>query len=322
MQITDSLYFYSKDKPVSNFLARGFSANIYAIDQGNDIWLIDAGVCTLGRPQRILREMTKDGLDPSKIAKIFITHAHPDHCNAVRFFQKINNAQIFLHQDDKALLEGGIDFFWEQEQQAARGLVKDLFPAPLRLVKWVSDYSMGKMVPMEATQYFQDNAIFKGERCDLRAIHTPGHTRGHTCYYIPQESCIFIGDIIDPSYDHKASLNLPSTDYDAIYRSIQRLNTLSIEYIGAAHAKNICRGQEFASDLIQGTITKLDYAKSRTIELLQAHPGMRLKNFYGKFPKATWMLQDQVCVPYAVCKSLERLNLVRFENQHFYYLGS
>lgn len=321
MKVTDAIYWYSKDNPVSNVLGRGFSANVFVIDQIEELWMIDVGISHLGRPQRIIQEMKKDGLNPQNITKIFLTHAHPDHCNALNFFQQINNAEIILHQGDKTLLEGGIDFFWEQEHLAARGLDKEFFPAPLNLVKWFSNYSIGKMQPMVATEYIQDNAFFKGARCHLQAIHTPGHTTGHISYYIPQEKCIFLGDLIDPSFDHKASLNLPSTDYDAIYRSIQRLKALDLEWIGAGHAKIIGQGSVYAKELIHGTIAKLDYAKTRTIELLKAKPGIRIREFYGKFPKATWLLQDQVCVPFSVLKSLERTNQVKFENGGFYYTG-
>jgi glyoxylase-like metal-dependent hydrolase (beta-lactamase superfamily II) len=322
MKITDSLYFYSKDKPVSNFLGRGFSANIYALDQGNEIWLIDAGVCSLGRPQRIIRAMQRDGLDPKKIRKIFLTHAHPDHANGAYYFAQTFSCQIYIHEIEANRLYGRDNFFWEDQIEGARGLIQDFFPVPVWLAKWFVKYSMGSIPQFKNLNRFKDEEIFIGKKSDIQVIFTPGHTPGHCGFYCPQMRAFFCGDLIDPSFDHKSSLNFSTSDFSDIYHSIQKVLKLNILYFCSAHGKEVILGEQKSQELCLGSIAKLDFAKKRTVDLLRAagNKGMRISEFYGKFPKQTWTLQDQMCVPFCVIKVLETEDRVKFQTPRFYFI--
>jgi glyoxylase-like metal-dependent hydrolase (beta-lactamase superfamily II) len=320
MKIIEHLYWYSKDKPVSHFLGRGFSVNIFVLEQNEELWVIDAGVSLLNRVHHIFNSMKRDGLDPTKISKIFITHAHPDHSNAVVEFKKWSKCECYIPELEVERAQGGDYFFWEDQHQGSQGLDKEFFPVPLGLAKWFVRYSMGKMPILHPDHNLQNNEIIHGPNFDLHCLHTPGHTVGHFSYFIPQIKALFCGDLIDPSFDHKASLNFSTSDYAQIYNSILELSTKTIEFFCAAHAKQIYQGEEICHELLIGTLQKLDYAKERTIELLSQAGlnGMRLKDFYGKFPKSVWMLQDQMCVPFSVIKVLEKEGKIQFQNQRFF----
>jgi len=319
MKIQENLYWYSKDKPVTMFIGRGMTCNLFAIDQGDEIWLIDTGIEVLGRANRVLKYMQQDGLDVKKIKKIFLTHIHPDHFNGARIFFENSHPQFFVHQDDKILAEGGDKAFWQLCSDAARGMMTDFFGVPQNLAEFGASFCYGKTplgIPMT---YFQDGNLFKGNRYNLQAIHTPGHTLGHSCFYIESLGVLFIGDLIDPYFDHKPNLNLPYSDYDLYYNSLQRLKKLKIQVFCAAHAHQIYSDPVVNQELIEGTLKNLDFAKSRTIELLKIHGPMRIKDFKGKFPSKIWQFQDQAGVPFAVIKSLEKQNLVKQEGNTFQY---
>jgi len=318
-RIEENLYWYSKDKPVSSLFFRGYSVNVFAIDQGDEIWLIDAGVTKLGRPNRLVKCMRRDGLDPARIKKIFLTHAHPDHAAATGFFANRFDASIYIHKDERAALSGGSDYLWTEETRAARGMLSTFYPAPMWLVKVFMKYSIGETPRTANARLLESGEIVRGQKEDLMIIHTPGHVAGHACYYSPKLKAAFLGDLIDPSFDHKASLNFPASDYDAICQSIEKMASLDTKIICAAHAKEIITGAESSKTLYSGTLAKLNDAYRITVDLLKQAMGMRLKDFAGHYPKETWLLQDQICVPFSIIKSLEKKGKVRFDSGKFFY---
>ena len=323
MRLAPDLYWSSKDKPVSNILARGFSANVFVVAQGPEIWLFDCGVKLLGRPQRLIKDMQKDGLNPTKISKVFLSHAHPDHANAADWFVRHFHATVFIHTLDYPMLMEGENYLWKSQSAASRGLDRELWPVPLWLTRWFLSYSMGKYptLPKGAVQQLNEGEKFEGVRHPMIVIHTPGHTAGHVCFWIPSLAALMGGDLIDPSYDHKASLNFPDCNYQAIYRSIQRLLPLDIQWYCAAHARIIPQGSQACRELCEGTLKKLDLAMQITIDALKSagKTGIRIREFYGKYPKAVWLLQDQTCVPFSIIKELEKENKVVFTAGRFYW---
>jgi glyoxylase-like metal-dependent hydrolase (beta-lactamase superfamily II) len=314
---------YPKNKPFLHVFGRGFTANVFVIDQGDELWMVDVGISIMGRPHQIIKAMEKDGLNPKKISKLFITHAHPDHANAVAFFSQNYACEVWMHEIEVARFDGGDRFFWEDQIEGARGLIREFFPVSIWFAKFIVKYTMGSIPHLPLKKTLKGDELFKGKIYDLQVIYTPGHTPGHCCYFIPQISALFCGDLIDPSFDHKASLNFSTSNYSQIYSSIEKILSLKIELFCSAHGHFINTGIENNRELCSGTLQNLDSARERTIELLKLsqQEGMRISDFNGKFPKKTWMLQDQMCVPYSIIKELEKEGKVRFENQRFYYNG-
>ncbi len=317
MHVSGPVYAYSKDKPLSNVFLRGFSCNVFAIDQGDEVWLVDAGCGLIGRPRRIARWMKADGLNPAMITRIFLTHAHPDHAGGIGFFSRRFGSEVYVHESEEIALAGGSRHLWDSESTAARGKIRDFYPAPMWLVRSFARYSIGSTPRAAKVRLLKDGDVVKGSKVDIVTIHTPGHVPGHACYYLPGAKTAFIGDLIDPSFDHKASLNFPSSDFDQMCQSIQAMARLDIEILCAAHAKDIMRGANAIHELFTGTLAVLARAKETTIELLKLPGGTQLKDFAGHYPKETWRLQDQVCVPFAVIKSLEKEGRVKAENDRY-----
>ncbi|NMC07594.1 MAG: MBL fold metallo-hydrolase [Candidatus Lokiarchaeota archaeon] len=317
MKITTGFHVYSKDVPFRSCLLRGFSCNVFAMTQGHETWLVDAGSGLVGRPRKIVASMQEEGLDPSSITRILLTHAHPDHAGGIGYFSHKCNPAICIHESEEASLKGGTKHLWESEAIAARGKINDFYPAPMWLVHSFARYSIGNTPSVSNIKLLKDRETIKGHEHDVVVIHTPGHIPGHACYYVPDAKIAFIGDLIDPSFDRKASLNFPSSDYDQICHSIQVMRELDIEFLCAAHASDVIHGASKIRDLFTGTLEVLRNARETTLAMLKERGPMRLKEFAGHYPKDTWRLQDQVCVPFAVIKSLEKEGRVKAENGRY-----
>lgn len=150
---------------------------------------------------------------------VLTTHAHWDHIGGHRYFQN-----FAVHESEAE---------WLSEK----------FPLPLQVVKnnltrkpctfpcgfCPDHYSIFKGVP---TSILHDgDQIDLGNRT-INVIHTPGHSPGHCCFYEPDRSWLYTGDLI-----YKGCLDAfyPTTDPFLFMRSAERVTKLRLKKILPAH---------------------------------------------------------------------------------------
>ena len=79
MKLTESIALVGS----SRFgLSNPFDCSIYAIDCGDGVVLIDAGVGL--EPELVEANMRNDGFDPALVKAVVITHTHADHAGGGR----------------------------------------------------------------------------------------------------------------------------------------------------------------------------------------------------------------------------------------------
>lgn len=149
------------------------------------------------------------------------THVHWDHIGGHRFF---NN--IAVH---------GKEVVW----------LSETFPMPLQLVKnnlmcqpcdFPSDFDINKYqifqgVPQKIL--YDHDCIDLGNR-KLIAIHTPGHSPGHCCFYEPERKYLFSGDLI---YSGCLDAFYPTTNPLLFWQSVRKIQELDVKRIFPAHHK-------------------------------------------------------------------------------------
>ena len=194
MKIDEDLYFYSKDKPFSQILARGFACNRFAIDNDDEIWLIDAGTSPMGRVKKLFKQMRKDGLDPKKINKVIITHGHVDHINGFPAIQKgVENwremQEMYIHEEthlDKR--RWGCDFLQYMLDVAGK-FAKETFQISPSLFSFASN--TGWEAPANVNPVcVKDGDIIKGFKYSVKIVHTPGFRRAYLPVFDRKESVI------------------------------------------------------------------------------------------------------------------------------------
>lgn len=166
--------------------------NCYAVVEAGGVTLVDGlWPWSVGRLLAGLERLGHSGAD---VAAVLVTHGHVDHFGAAEPLRRRHGASVHAHADDTDLLRGrrlsgsplGIlagaarhlyrPFTW---RFLAHGLVHG-FARP----NWIGEL----------------HAVEDGEVLDVpgrpHAVFTPGHTAGHTAYYLPDRGVVLSGDAI------------------------------------------------------------------------------------------------------------------------------
>ena len=169
-----------------------FDNRMYLVaDERGDAILID--------PSRGEREalisIREQGL---RVLEILNTHGHGDHVFDNARLQEATHARLAIHSADAYRLD-----------PATR-------PAGV----------------LDAPKSIADDLIAEGPLTYLRdlellALHTPGHTEGSTCFYLPREAILFSGDLLFAG--NVGRTDLPGGDTDAMEASLARVAALSPE---------------------------------------------------------------------------------------------
>jgi glyoxylase-like metal-dependent hydrolase (beta-lactamase superfamily II) len=183
--------------------------------------LVDPG----DEPQRILDALAhppgpRDGVDTGpEVVAIVLTHAHFDHVLAVPALVAALDAPVLAHPADAPVWPGELDHLhrhghWDAGTATADLLRNDattLTPSP-RWRPWdgitepVTDGHQIQLGPLTAT-----------------LLHTPGHTPGGLTVAIG--SHLITGDTLFPGGPGLTGNRWPTSDFDTIMRSVERLMT-------------------------------------------------------------------------------------------------
>ena len=169
---------------------------------GETIILIDTGVA--GCEKQIFDYIRSTGRDPSEIALIVLTHAHPDHIGAARAIQGATGCSIAAHPAERAWIE---DVELQNRERPVPGFTT-LVGGPVQLDFELVD---GDSIETDETR--------AGE---LQVLHTPGHSPGSISLFMHSEGALISGDAIPvvgdlPIYD----------DAPASVLSVKRLRGLT-----------------------------------------------------------------------------------------------
>jgi hydroxyacylglutathione hydrolase len=125
------------------------------------------------------------------VKRILLTHAHIDHIQMVHPFHAATGAPVWLHADDRAYYERG------KEQAASMGLA---WPGSAPIAHWITD---GEDVGIPGIE--------------IRAMHTPGHSKGSVTFATPEG--LISGDVL--FRDSIGRTDLPGGDFDTLVRTIR-----------------------------------------------------------------------------------------------------
>jgi glyoxylase-like metal-dependent hydrolase (beta-lactamase superfamily II) len=171
--------------------------NIYVIEDGPGLVLVDSGMA-IDVTRRQL-EAALMALDASleDVRRILVTHLHLDHYTHALAMRREWGTPIALGADEKQSLTtpGSPDGAPLQAQRArlatagAQLVLDRMRTMPTPAYQAAAEYP---------DQWIADGTVFELADRTLTAVHTPGHTRGHTVFVDADAGLLFSGDHVLP----------------------------------------------------------------------------------------------------------------------------
>ena len=144
------------------FYARGWESNSFLVISENQAALIDAGAAA----QSVIDVLKREN---AELKYIILTHGHFDHTISAEKLKELTGAKLVIHKEDDEMLtdaeKSALAFFLGRHDVIA--------PADITL---------------------EDGDTLQLGSSELKLIHTPGHSKGSSCFLI--DSYLFTGDTI------------------------------------------------------------------------------------------------------------------------------
>ena len=173
-----------------------YAHRVEPFDNGMYVLADDRGDAILIDPSRGEREaMTTIRDHGLRLVEILNTHGHQDHVFDNARVQEETRARIAIHAADAYRLDPATRP--ASQLQPPRSVADDLIAeGPLTYVRDL----------------------------ELQALHTPGHTEGSVCFYLPKEGVLFTGDVLFAG--NVGRIDLPGGDAKQMEASLARVATL------------------------------------------------------------------------------------------------
>lgn len=232
-----------------------------------DLTLIDTYENRKRSPGRILRYLK--GLGDARVQRIVMTHRHHDHIGGAVAIRDVTDAKLCAHPGTAEELE--------------------------------------KAFGAADIEVLQDGATLRTDTVTIEAIHTPGHSPDHTCYYLGDQKILFSGDTI---------LGIGTTTIESLadyMRSLERLRTLPIDLILPGHGPRMEDGRAKIDEYIQHRAMR----ERQALEVLSDGPltikEMVNRIYVGIPPRLHWAARRNL--GHHVAKLMEEDKISSFEKR-------
>jgi glyoxylase-like metal-dependent hydrolase (beta-lactamase superfamily II) len=182
---------------------RANNCNTYLIRSPEKIILIDPGHAAYF--DHVRQGLGQLGLTTDDVDVVICTHAHPDHIEAVRFFEG-RSTRFALHEAEWRLVEAMGPYLQAAMNADLSSMAPDFF--------------------------LQEGTLAVGD-IDLEIYHTPGHAPGAVTLLWPAEKALFTGDLIFRG--GLGRTDLPGGNGGQLKASIQRMAALDAAWLLSGH---------------------------------------------------------------------------------------
>jgi glyoxylase-like metal-dependent hydrolase (beta-lactamase superfamily II) len=176
------------------------AVNVYAIAEPGGVDLIDAGIALGPAREGLTAGLRQLGYELGDVRNFFVTHVHIDHYSLAIELRKTFHSVVFLGEEERAnltaireLVNGNRNRFFGTDSLRRLGALELLneLAGHERQVPAVVDWE-------DPDRWVADGTDLDAGTRTLRAVHTPGHTRGHIVFHDAAAQIMFAGDHVLP----------------------------------------------------------------------------------------------------------------------------
>ncbi len=210
----------------------------YIIGQG-DVAVIDPGPVLDSHRQALTA-----ALEGERVRAILVTHCHSDHSPLAAWLRDYSGAPTV------AFGPHGINTDWveddtpdepDEDEKAAAAAAEAAGEAKV-------EESLDLAFDPDARVADDEVAAF-GKGWTLRAIHTPGHTSNHLCFWLEEQRALFTGDHIMGW--STTVITPPDGNMRDYLASLQRVKDLDPTMLWPTHGAPVTEGRPFVAAFVQ-----------------------------------------------------------------------
>lgn len=222
--------------------------NACAIVDEHGLILVDTGMP--GMLGAIEAELAQAGYNLGDIRHILITHHDADHIGSLAAVVEATGAQVMALETEVPYITGELP---PQKR-----------PTPGQIAAMLADPN----TPTQMRTYLQmqlptgrvDRVLHDGELLPfaggVRVVATPGHTRGHTSYYLQRSKTLISGDALTAPEGHLAGpMPRATPDILTALASVRKLAALEVDAIVTYHGGLVENAAEALAALAKSSET-------------------------------------------------------------------
>jgi glyoxylase-like metal-dependent hydrolase (beta-lactamase superfamily II) len=211
--------------------------NWYLVEEDGQLTAVDSGLPRFA--ETLEADLRALGHEVGDVEAVVLTHSDGDHMGMARALQEAG-ARVLIHaDDDESLRKPGPKSGDASPMHLLPLLVR---PAFWRFMGPMARAGGGKPPKVEGAETFRD-----GQVLDVpgrpRALHTPGHTNGHSALLFAARGVLFVGDELctwNPLTGEREPQVMPkpfNVDFERCFESLGALERLDAEVLLPGHGE-------------------------------------------------------------------------------------
>lgn len=246
------------------------AVNVYAVETGGTLALIDTGWGTEDAWTALNTMLAACGFAVADIGCVLVTHAHEDHMGLAARIQRESGARVVAGSGERISIDA-IRNDWDGYVESRMAFLASIGAGSEAAEQ--HDRMRRERPDWDASIDYVDPREGQIDGLTLRGLATPGHTRGHLCFVEDERKLLFTGDHVLPHITPAVGFQAcPSPialrDY---LQSLELVRELEQTLVLPAHGERLAGSAERAAELLAHHNRRLDLTAAAVNGLRSAH---------------------------------------------------
>lgn len=244
---------------------------VYLIEADRGPVLVDAGWDDPASLRALETGIAEAGFRMAEVQGVLVTHHHPDHHGLAGHVRDVSGGWVAMHREDIKVVRRHREFLEQDSEEWHERTLEALHAAgaPPEEIRTLLAHQRELDIasPAVPDRELQDHELVDLGTRQLHAVWTPGHSPGHTCFWLDDAQRLFAGDHLLPTITPHIGLH----GHEAV--SADPLGTFldSLDRIDELGPLEVLPAHQHRFDDVAGRIKELwQHHEERLAELLRA----------------------------------------------------